>query len=591
MSGVASREVFKHLNTLFHCGAAGPLSDEDLLERFVGGDHESAQAAFAALVNRHGAMVLGVCRRVLCNRHAAEDAFQAAFLVLARKAPAIARREQLASWLHGVARRTALDARARAARQKSQEKRLGVMRPVEPPDETQTSELRAILDEELGRLPERHRAALVLCELEGLSRRQAAARLGVTEGTLSSRLARAKARLRDRLTRRGLGLSTAILTSALNQEAHAVAVPLALVDSTIRVATLVAAGTSLTAVASTAVVTLTEGVLKAMLLAKLKSVVLGLAALAVFTTGVGVLAQDGTSDGDRLKNVERKLDRLLEVLGGSIRRAPADAHIAKIPAPATTPPNSSSSPAPAAVPLTPGFAPPPRPPKGSAPESAAAPALDAPQRRRAVSIEATLRERISINMDKQPLSDAITFIQNYTGLNIAVDPKALGDNGLTSASPVSLVVNAIPLKNALQLMLRPLGLTYKAEDEVVLITSPESLAAPVHILERRLGDLERRIGDLERRFQQLDRGASTPANSGEARARTSGNKTMRTFPDRQLGERPSATPSAIPVPMPRDYAPSPFDQEKETPHAVDLPARNLPSKESPPNEPLTDLPQ
>ena len=93
-----------------------------------------------------------------------------------------------------------------------------------------------------------------------------------------------------------------------------------------------------------------------MLLAKLKSVVLGLAALAVFTTGVGVLAQDGTSDGDRLKNVERKLDRLLEVLGGSIRRAPADAHIAKIPAPATTSPNSSSSPVPAAVPPTAGIA-------------------------------------------------------------------------------------------------------------------------------------------------------------------------------------------------------------------------------------------
>jgi RNA polymerase sigma factor (sigma-70 family) len=106
--------------------------------------------------------------------------------VLARKAAAIARREQLASWLHGVARRAALDARARAARQKAREKRVGAILPIEPPDQAQASELRAILDEELARLPERHRAAVVLCELEGLSRRDASVRLGISEGTLSS---------------------------------------------------------------------------------------------------------------------------------------------------------------------------------------------------------------------------------------------------------------------------------------------------------------------------------------------------------------------------------------------------------------------
>ena len=137
-------------------------------------------------------MVLGVCRRVLGNRHAAEDAFQATFLVLARKATAIAKREQLASWLHGVARRAALDARRRAARQHAKEKRLSIMSPADGMDEIQKSELRSILDDELSRLPDRHRAAIVLCELEGLSRREAACRLGVSEGTLSSRLARAK---------------------------------------------------------------------------------------------------------------------------------------------------------------------------------------------------------------------------------------------------------------------------------------------------------------------------------------------------------------------------------------------------------------
>jgi RNA polymerase sigma factor (sigma-70 family) len=338
MSGV--RSVLRDLNTLFHCGAAGQLSDVELLERFVTGCDQAAESAFAALVDRHGAMVLGVCRRVLGDRHDAEDAFQATFLVLARKAAAIARREQLASWLHGVARRASLDARARSTRQRAIEKRRRVMFPAEPPDETVTSELRAVLDEELARLPERHRSAILLCELEGLSRRDAACRLGVSEGTLSSRLARAKAQLRGRLTRRGMALSSATLAAAIGRDAPAVTVPAALADSTIRVASLAAAGSSLAGVVSNSVATLTEGVLKAMLLAKLKSVILGLVTVALVTTGVGVLAQDRPSDEDRLKVLERKLDKLLEVLGGSSHRQPlADS----VPARPTAAPGDAAS--------------------------------------------------------------------------------------------------------------------------------------------------------------------------------------------------------------------------------------------------------
>jgi RNA polymerase sigma factor (sigma-70 family) len=357
MAGVSSREVLRHLNTLFQCGAAGQLSDAELLERFVAGRDEPAEAAFAALVERHGVMVLGVCRRVLGNRDAAEDAFQATFLVLAKKASAIARREQLASWLHGVARRAALDARTRATRQKAREKRLGAMLPVEPPDQTMTSELRAVLDEELARLPERHRTAILLCELEGLSRREAANRLGISEGTLSSRLSRAKSRLRDRLTRRGFALSSAALASVLAQDAHAVILPPILLDSTIRVATLVATGCSLAEVVSTSVVTLTEGVLKAMLLAKLKYVFLGLVTVAAVSSSVGVVAQSPArkTDDDRLQSVERKLDKLLEVLGGSSRPnsptatspvLPPDAPPppATVPAPVPPPPPGSDSP-------------------------------------------------------------------------------------------------------------------------------------------------------------------------------------------------------------------------------------------------------
>jgi RNA polymerase sigma factor (sigma-70 family) len=241
-------------------------------------------------------MVLGVCRRVLGNRHEAEDAFQATFLVLARKADSIARPEQLANWLFGVARRTALDARARAARRKARERRVHAISrcQIKPAgdDQPDLDELQAIFDEELARLPERYRGALVLCELDGLTRR-AAARLGIPEGTLSSRLARAKDFLRRRLVRRGLALSALALDRAFAREAQArtFVVPLSLVDSTIRAATRVAAGAALAEAASTSIATLTQGVLKAMLLAKFKGIVLGLATAAIITTGVGVLAQ------------------------------------------------------------------------------------------------------------------------------------------------------------------------------------------------------------------------------------------------------------------------------------------------------------
>ena len=147
-----------------------------------------------------------------------------------------------------------------------------------------------------------------------MSRREAAGRLGVSEGTLSSRLARAKTRLRDRLTHRGVALSATALACLLTADTHAVTVSPALALSTIRGASLAASGSSLAGVVSTSVVTLTEGVLKAMLLGKLKLVILGLATVALVTTGVGVGAQDRPSDEDRLRAVERKLDKLLEVL-------------------------------------------------------------------------------------------------------------------------------------------------------------------------------------------------------------------------------------------------------------------------------------
>jgi RNA polymerase sigma factor (sigma-70 family) len=316
-----SRGAWKQLDSLFRFGVAGHLGDDELLGRFVGrrDDVEAAEAAFAVLVERHGPMVLGVCRRVLRDRHEAEDAFQATFLVLARKAASIARREQLANWLHGVACRTALDVRARSTRRKAREQKAHAMSPSEarPAEDADLDELRAIVDEELARLPERYRGAVILCELEGLSRQAAAQRLGIPEGTLSSRLARAKDLLRHRLTRRGLAPATIVVDAALAPETQAILIPSSLAGSTIQAAARVAAGISLAEAASTSVATLTQGVLKAMLIAKFKGLVTGLTLATVVTTGIGVLAQSpGHPDGDRLGALERKLDRILEALGG-----------------------------------------------------------------------------------------------------------------------------------------------------------------------------------------------------------------------------------------------------------------------------------
>jgi RNA polymerase sigma factor (sigma-70 family) len=167
-------------------GDPGTPTDGRLLERFVRNKDESA---FQALLQRHGAMVLGVCRRVLGDVHDAEDAFQATFLVLVRKARSIGKADSVGSWLYGVAYRTALKARADAARRRIHERQGGEMSNSDPLADVAWRDLRAVLDEELGRLPEKYKAPLVLCYLEGKTNEEAAQLLGWTKGTVSGRLA------------------------------------------------------------------------------------------------------------------------------------------------------------------------------------------------------------------------------------------------------------------------------------------------------------------------------------------------------------------------------------------------------------------
>jgi RNA polymerase sigma factor (sigma-70 family) len=205
-------------------------TDRELLEHFV--QHRDADA-FAVLLHRHGPMVLGVCRRLLRDAHAAEDAFQATFLVLARRAGTISWRDTVGDWLYQVASRTAHKAAAAAFVRKTHERAAGLLRRTVANPDPAAHEVYAVLDEELGRLPPKYRRAVVLCCLEGSTLVEAARQLGWPLGTLASRLARGRELLRGRLTRRGFLCVAAVLTVGLAGNSLTAAVPVALQESTL----------------------------------------------------------------------------------------------------------------------------------------------------------------------------------------------------------------------------------------------------------------------------------------------------------------------------------------------------------------------
>jgi RNA polymerase sigma factor (sigma-70 family) len=279
MSSRSLNVILPHLRRLLAGGADGP-GDAQLLADFL---RRRDDNAFATLVRRHGPMVLAVCRRVLCDPHDAEDAFQATFLVLVRKAATVSRPERLGNFLYGIAYRVSLKMRGNNARRRRQEKPL-VDVPVAGADsDLDWRELRPILDEELHHLPEKYRVPVVLCYLEGISKRAAARQLGWPEGTLSTRLHQARLILRDRLARRGLGLSAA-LTVALAQGTAPAAVPSTLAAATVAAASLVAAGRA--ALVSAPVAALAEGVVREMGWIKLKISVILLASVLI-AAGLG----------------------------------------------------------------------------------------------------------------------------------------------------------------------------------------------------------------------------------------------------------------------------------------------------------------
>jgi RNA polymerase sigma factor (sigma-70 family) len=284
MAKAVSNPLIQLVRRTAEDGCVRALPDHELLQRFHA---RQDQAAFDALLHRHGPMVLDVCRSVLGNEADVEDAFQATFLVLARKAGSIRNATSLGSWLHGVAYRGALKARVRLVTRRKHEAGVPVRAPSEP-DDLSWREVRRVLHEELNRLSERYRVPLVLCYLEGKTQDQAADELGLAKSTLRERAERGRELLRARLVRRGLA-PTALLAAAAWPAANASAgIPMPLMTSTLQAASLFAAGPADTVAISANAAALTQGVLRTMLLSKIKTATA--LALVLFACVGGALA-------------------------------------------------------------------------------------------------------------------------------------------------------------------------------------------------------------------------------------------------------------------------------------------------------------
>jgi RNA polymerase sigma factor (sigma-70 family) len=310
--------VLRHARRLTAALAERQLTDGELLERFV---HQHEETAFALLLERHGPMVLAVCRRLLHHDQDAEDAFQATFLVLARKAHSIRKRDSVGSWLYGVAQRIAVRAKTQLRTRQAHERR-AVPRPLPQMDANlQWHELLSVLDEELARLPEKYRAPVVLCFLEGKTHEQAARELGWAKSSLTTRLGRARELLQERLAWRGLTLSAGLLVP----QAAPAAVPDLLMLAMVRAATTALRGEALVAgVVSPQVLGLAQGTLRALSISTW-SITAALVLAAGVVLGAGLLAsqkdvagREERTEGEPL--LTRPLDQASTMLN------PVDAH-------------------------------------------------------------------------------------------------------------------------------------------------------------------------------------------------------------------------------------------------------------------------
>jgi RNA polymerase sigma factor (sigma-70 family) len=268
-------------------GGGGGVLDGQLLERFL---KERDETAFEVLVWRHGPMVLALGRRVLGNNHDAEDVLQATFLTLVRKAGSIGKCESLSSWLYKVAYRIALRSQVRAAKRVADGRLVEDVPAPEAADESVWRELRPLLDAAIERLPEKYRTAIVLCDLQGKTHREAAEQLGCAVGTISTRVLRARQLLRKRLAHHGLSVSIGILSAALAQRTAA-AMPASLTAATVRAAARLASDGTATGIVSASIAELIEGASQTMLMYRFKIVMLLALAAGAAAVGAGVMAR------------------------------------------------------------------------------------------------------------------------------------------------------------------------------------------------------------------------------------------------------------------------------------------------------------
>ena len=256
-------------------------------------------------------MVWGVCRRILRDHHDAEDACQATFLVFVRRAASVMPREMVGNWLYGVAHQTAMKARATRAKRQARERQATDMPEPAVTERDVGADWQPLLDQELSRLPDKYRVAIVLCDLEGKTRKEAAGQLGCPEGTLAARLARGRVMLAKRLAAHGLAVSGGMLAGLLSQEVASACVPISVLASTVNAVTLAATGQAVAGAISANAIALTEGVLKAMLMNKLKNAAATLLVVFFLTVGVAAVitrtsAADQPEKGEAVKKAEKE---------------------------------------------------------------------------------------------------------------------------------------------------------------------------------------------------------------------------------------------------------------------------------------------
>jgi polysaccharide export outer membrane protein len=337
MEGTSSAGYLRDMHTLFDAGTASGLSDRQLLQRFTGEQGSSAEAAFEALVLRHGPMVMRVCRNALGQEQAdIHDAFQATFLVLVQKTRSIRRLDSLGSWLFGVATRVARRARVDAARRRSAERQGGLRIAASADhasDPSDIQDLGPLLQAEVERLPDHLRAVVILCYWEGLTHEQAAARLGCPLGTVRSRVARARSLLHRRLSRRGLepvaGAMLAAFDSPAFLKASALEIPATVVNSTVQIAKQVAAGGSLVQLTSPSIASLVQHVIGSMFMTKLKTISACLLVIGAGAYGLTLAAQQAgparrtrPDDGKRPAAAKSKAQPPLHVMSEYIVEPP-----------------------------------------------------------------------------------------------------------------------------------------------------------------------------------------------------------------------------------------------------------------------------